>query len=193
MSSDSGESHASAHSARDGETGSTHGTIDSPVQLRDWEGPSTPAEDAAEEEEQQSLDERDIGTNGITFARRRTSQSGQDEESLGSELAIRPASQRRQSVESASTPDDTPSIQVGSPNLGRMYDNIVRALGSLRLGAVCQLRTARSTAHIGQRPCNHSRDDSPRACPLPRLALPELSPRQLSCLPGRVSRPYRAT
>ena len=112
MSSDSEESHASAHSNRGGDSGDTQDSVDSPVQLQDRAEPSTPTQDSIEDEEVQSPSEQGSGTNGISFAKRRC-QTEPDEDSLGSELAMRPAMRRPQSVESASTPDDTPSIQVG--------------------------------------------------------------------------------
>jgi hypothetical protein len=85
MSSDSGESQSSAHNDND-----------------------------TQAEEQQELGSIDGGGNGLTFATRRRTQEDEEASESASELAIRSAVGRPGSPESTSTPDDTPSIQVGA-------------------------------------------------------------------------------
>jgi hypothetical protein len=65
--------------------------------------------EAAQEEELESIGS---GDNGFTFARVRSRGAQQEEEETASELSFRPKVERAGSVESASTPDDTPSVQV---------------------------------------------------------------------------------
>ncbi|KAF2118242.1 Golgi CORVET complex core vacuolar protein 8-domain-containing protein [Lophiotrema nucula] len=111
MSSDSEESHASAHQDNEDEAQEAAEALESPKELRDWEEPSTPVQDGAEEEEVQSIGTPDARSNGLSFATRRISHSERDDEEPVSELAIRPPARRPGSPESTSTPDDTPSIQ----------------------------------------------------------------------------------
>jgi hypothetical protein len=87
MSSDSGESQSSAHNDNDNDI---------------------------QAEEQQELGSIDGGGNGLTFATRRRAQEDEEASESASELAIRSAVGRPGSPESTSTPDDTPSIQVGA-------------------------------------------------------------------------------
>jgi hypothetical protein len=50
--------------------------------------------------------------NGLTFARVRSRGAPRGDEQTASELSFRPRVEKAGSVESASTPDDTPSVQV---------------------------------------------------------------------------------
>lgn len=113
MSSDSGESHTSAHDDNGDNTGAGSASRDSPIDARDTEDLGAPANNVAQEEDQQELESLDSGANGLTFATHRKAQRDEDYGESTPELAIRPAFRRAGSVESTSTPDDTPSIQVG--------------------------------------------------------------------------------
>lgn len=113
MSSESGESHTSAPNGDDVEAGVGSIAPDSPIESRTGAGQGGIAQDSTlQEEEQQELESLDNGSNGMTFARHRAQKDTYEDES-GSELVMRSAARRPQSLESASTPDDTPSIQVG--------------------------------------------------------------------------------
>jgi vacuolar protein sorting-associated protein 8 len=119
MSSDSEESHASAHESDGGHT-YRQGSIvpDTPVVGHDVdEFPVLTRPNTEEEEHVDSpvdLESLPSENNGLTFARRGRPhpKSETGEEESGSELAIRSATKRAGSPESISTPDDTPSIQV---------------------------------------------------------------------------------
>ena len=112
MSSDSGESHVSAQNDNEGDIESGAITLDSPVGSQGTELGDV-GRDVPEEEEKQELESIGSGANGMSFARRRRSQNDEGEEESVSELAIRPVARRPGSPESTSTPDDSPSIQVG--------------------------------------------------------------------------------
>lgn len=114
MSSDSGESHVSAQDEDGGDMDSAEVALSSPIQPVDAHDWSQLERGVPEDEEMQELESIGSGTNGMTFARRRRSQTDEDEEDSISELAIRPALRIPGSPESNSIPDDTPSIQVGA-------------------------------------------------------------------------------
>ncbi|OAF99121.1 uncharacterized protein CC84DRAFT_1200307 [Paraphaeosphaeria sporulosa] len=104
MSSDSGESQASAH--HDDADEVDLGTPPAALPLGAGEAvgdnenaPSSQGEDIAS------------GGNEMTFATRRRSEGEQEDDDSASDLPMRQALQRPQSPESTSTPDDTPSIQ----------------------------------------------------------------------------------
>ncbi|KAJ4287294.1 Vacuolar protein sorting-associated protein 8 [Kalmusia sp. IMI 367209] len=110
MSSDSGESPASAHHDSADEI-----NIGSPAQA------SPPGQNGTEheivnaargqEEDIEELASIASGVNDMTFATRRRSETEQEDDESASELPIRLSEQRPKSPESTSTPDDTPSIQ----------------------------------------------------------------------------------
>lgn len=110
MSSDSGESNSSAH--RNNQEESTYDDGALPV-----DGKTTTAEGANGAVDQddvgEELESLDNGTIGLTFARVRSRGGEQEEAETTSELSFRPRIERPGSPESTSTPDDTPSIQVG--------------------------------------------------------------------------------
>lgn len=112
MSSDSGESHTSAQNG-DAELGAGSIAPDSPIQSRDAIDADDTQENATGREEQQELESLVSGANGLTFATHRRTQEETNAEESESELSIRPAAQIPGSPDSALTPDDTPSIQVG--------------------------------------------------------------------------------
>lgn len=112
MSSDSEESHASAH----------HDDADADADEIDIGSPSSAASDTRKDGQilsgQQEEDENGkelislaSGANDMTFATRRRSEAEQDDDTSTLELPMSPAPQRPRSPESVSTPDDTPSIQ----------------------------------------------------------------------------------
>ncbi|KAF1840363.1 uncharacterized protein K460DRAFT_348722 [Cucurbitaria berberidis CBS 394.84] len=111
MSSDSGESHSSAHDDYGDEIdiggGAEHA---SPEEAHATEA-SAAGDYFADGVEGEELESVGSGANGLTFAITRSSFSRQDEEETASQLSIRPKLERPGSPESTSTPDDTPSIQ----------------------------------------------------------------------------------
>lgn len=121
MSSDSEESNASAHNedviAEHMGTSKSHSfaqLLDKEDSNGDIQNGTEQMELAHELEEQQELASIGSGTDGMTFTRHRSSQKGEDEQSSISELPLRSIERVPGSAESASTPDDTPSIQVCS-------------------------------------------------------------------------------
>jgi hypothetical protein len=114
MSSDSGESHSSAHNHH----GDDMEIVESAQGIRDAqknalkEGATDGHE--GEEEDADELQSIDGGTEGLTFARTRRSIPQEDAQDTASELLLRPNIERPQSAASSEIPDDTPSIQVCS-------------------------------------------------------------------------------
>ncbi|KAK7182063.1 hypothetical protein DPSP01_008230 [Paraphaeosphaeria sporulosa] len=104
MSSDSGESQASAHhdDADEVDVGTPPAAL-----------PLGAGEAVGDNENAPSSQGEDIasGGNEMTFATRRRSEGEQEDDDSASDLPMRQALQRPQSPESTSTPDDTPSIQ----------------------------------------------------------------------------------
>jgi hypothetical protein len=88
--------------------------LSSPIQVQDVQELSRLGQDVPEDEDMQELASVGSETNGMTFARRRKSQTQEDEEESVSELSMRPAPRIPGTPESNSIPDDTPSIQVGA-------------------------------------------------------------------------------
>jgi hypothetical protein len=122
MSSDSGESHSSAHSNNQDHVVEVHEDQELLVdQSRDLAPEDSVTSDHgqgdAEEEEGEELESIDSGGNGLTFARVRSRGAQQPDDEMTSELSFRPKVERPGSPESTSTPDDTPSIQVGCRDL----------------------------------------------------------------------------
>ncbi|KAL1603633.1 Vacuolar protein sorting-associated protein 8 [Paraconiothyrium brasiliense] len=110
MSSDSGESQASAH--HDGADEVDLGTP--PTALPPGTGKYLRKDGQAtygEDEDIEELASIASGGNNMTFATGRRSQGETEDDESTSELPIRQALQRPKSPESTSTPDDTPSIQ----------------------------------------------------------------------------------
>src|SRR4051794_4847456 len=93
MSSDSGESHSSAHNDHGDEA------------------------DIALGDDLHSIDEQSVdeAPEGLTFARTRRSIPQQDAPESASELAVRLRVERAESHASTDIPDDTPSIQARDP------------------------------------------------------------------------------
>lgn len=114
MSSDSGESHASARDEDEGNMDPAEVALSAPTLPQDADDLGPRCSDAPEDEEMQELESIGSGTNGMTFARRRRSQTDEEEEESVSELPIRSVPRIPGSPESNSIPDDTPSIQVGA-------------------------------------------------------------------------------
>lgn len=117
MSSDSEESHASAHDEDTADHGTAPITPDSPIQSlqsRDVGEPDLALNnDETEEKDRLDLLSIDGGSNGLTFARHRKAAREYDEDSVSDADAVRPTTELPLgSPRSASTPDDTPSIQV---------------------------------------------------------------------------------
>jgi hypothetical protein len=110
MSSDSEESHSSA--PRNNHDESAHDYFDRVPSVDQDEGLEGDAnnDNGAEQEELQSVDN---DSNGLTFHRVRSRGAQLEEDETTSELPARPKVERPGSPESTSTPDDTPSIQVG--------------------------------------------------------------------------------
>lgn len=110
MSSESEESHSSAHNDQEdvvdiGE-GATHGSAQE--HHHEEQGPTE--SHVSEDEDADELQSVGSGTGGFTFARTRRSFPQQTEEESATELSVRPRIERPESPQS-SIPDDTPSIQ----------------------------------------------------------------------------------
>lgn len=114
MSSDSEESNISAQVDDGGNTGAGSIAPDSPIESQGTEDRTESTTAHGEEEAQQELESLDSGANDLTFARQRKAQGVTDEDVSSSDLPIRKATTRPRSLESTSTPDDTPSIQVSA-------------------------------------------------------------------------------
>jgi hypothetical protein len=100
-------------------------------------------------------------SNGLTLARLRRRES-HDEIDSASELSLRPRVERAGSLESTSTPDDTPSIQVGCARRKADVADDSRARGYPRPAAACQSRTLLS-ARTARRHSSPLSAASPRA------------------------------
>jgi hypothetical protein len=113
MSSDSEESHSSARRNINEENANSgeHYLGQSADNNSGFEENVT-GDDGTEDAQEEELESIGSGDNGFTFARVRSRGAQQEEEETASELSFRPKVERAGSVESASTPDDTPSIQV---------------------------------------------------------------------------------
>ena len=133
MSSDSDASHSSAQRHHEDEEGA----------LEDFEDATIPDEESITEEgatsrnylgeregEGEELQSIGDGDNDLTFARVRSRGTQEDDEETASELSFRPKVERQESVDSASIPDDTPSIQ-GS-RLSSPGSSVPVSHGSLR-------------------------------------------------------------
>jgi len=114
MSSVSGESDVSGDNEDRGANGAGEEISDNTVELEGLNEPAILTKDVIEEEEQKAREELKADANETSFARRgKVAQDVDDTDSI-SELPIHPAAQIPGSPEgSTSTPDDTPSIQVG--------------------------------------------------------------------------------
>ncbi|KAF2468281.1 uncharacterized protein BDR25DRAFT_305253 [Lindgomyces ingoldianus] len=110
MSSDSGESHVSAGNDNGEDSGAGDTIPGSPVELESTEEHSISTSHDIDEEEHPAQ-ELQSGVNGMSFARRGMARQDEDEEASVSELPMRSLTRRPGSLESTSTPDDTPSIQ----------------------------------------------------------------------------------
>jgi hypothetical protein len=114
MSSDSGESHSSAHNHH----GDDMEIVESAEGIHDAQ--KTASKEGAtdglegEEEDVEELQSIDGGAEGLTFAKTRRSIPQEDAQDTASELSLRPKIERPQSAASSDIPDDTPSIQVCS-------------------------------------------------------------------------------
>jgi hypothetical protein len=112
MSSDSESSHSSAQRYDDNEEGATADNDQStPVDHASIREEGATGDNGAEEEEGEELQSIDNGDDDLTFARVRSRGTQQEEEDTASELPLRPRIERSGSIDSASIPDDTPSIQ----------------------------------------------------------------------------------
>ena len=114
MSSVSGESDVSGDNEGRGANDAGEEIFDNTVELEGLNEPAILTKDVIEEEEQKAREELKTDVNETPFARRgKVAQDVDDTDSI-SELPIHPAPQIPGSPEgSTSTPDDTPSIQVG--------------------------------------------------------------------------------
>jgi hypothetical protein len=112
MSSDSGESHSSAHNDHGDELDLSEGAMGAFDRQDDAHEES--ATDGAgfgleDDEDVQSLDN---GTEGLTFARTRSRNPQPETQDSASELSARPKITLAASPSSTDIPDDTPSVQV---------------------------------------------------------------------------------
>lgn len=95
MSSDSGESHSSAHNDHGDEIDMGEGAMG--------------ASDMEDNDDAQSLDN---GPEGLTFVRTRSRNTHEEAQESASELSVRPRLTVGESPASTDIPDDTPSVQV---------------------------------------------------------------------------------
>lgn len=129
MSSDSGQSHSSAHNDNnDAELGARElESFDQNEEDNVSDGTARVAKTAQNED----VESISSGTKGLTFARTRRSFPQQFEDESASEASLQVPRQRPRSLESTSTPDDTPSIQVLPPTTPiKNVSNSPRALVS---------------------------------------------------------------
>ncbi|KAJ4372531.1 Vacuolar protein sorting-associated protein 8 [Neocucurbitaria cava] len=111
MSSDSGESHSSAHQDHGDEIDTEVGAKQGPTERAEVDEASATSGLVTAEADEDEVESIGSGPNGLTFARTRRSFPTHEDEETASELSIRPKIERPGSPESTSTPDDTPSIQ----------------------------------------------------------------------------------
>ncbi|KNG49620.1 vacuolar assembly sorting protein [Stemphylium lycopersici] len=115
MSSDSGESHSSAHNNHGDEIDMGEGAMG--------------ASDMEDNDDAQSLDN---GPEGLTFVRTRSRNTHEEAQESASELSVRPRLTVEESPASTDTPDDTPSVQgsgISSPTSSvPVSHNSLRAL-----------------------------------------------------------------
>lgn len=185
MSSDSGESHTSPPNGDDIPGPDTTSDI---LPTQDAIVTSDVPENDTSGEENDEVDLLDAGRNGITFARQRKTEDARGEATKQDSSSGR----RPTSPESMSTPDDTPSIQVGaSGGYGKPISlTLHRAPASPRLEAVFRHRIAHCEL-TGRRLCSPLKDASLLDSPRHRLARPDHQPHNFSPI-GRDSRPYPA-
>jgi hypothetical protein len=113
MSSDSEESHSSARrNSNEEDVNSGKHFPEQSVDDNSGFGESVTGDDGTEDAQEAEVESIGSGDNGFTFARVKSRDPQQEDEETASELSFRPKAERAGSVESASTPDDTPSIQV---------------------------------------------------------------------------------
>lgn len=127
MSSDSGESHSSAHHGQVDEIDIGTGedvNFENQPSLR---GEAAVGKFSGTAEDAQELQSIDGDEEGLTFARTRKSLPPQDEAETASEVSYIPKINRPASLESVSTPDDTPSIQVGTPTRPTRHQQLTSA------------------------------------------------------------------
>jgi hypothetical protein len=117
MSSDSGESHSSAHNHHGDEMEIVEGAKDASTAQEDDIGDSVAGAHGTEEEEEEDAEDVQSvggGAEALTFARTRRRIPKEEAQDTASDLAARPRIERPQSPASSDIPDDTPSLQVWS-------------------------------------------------------------------------------
>lgn len=158
MSSDSGESQASAH-----HDGLDEIDVGSPDPVSPSGSAAIFREDgnARHNKEEEMEEMASIEGNDMTFATRKRSEANHDDDTSTSELPIRSAVQRAKSPESTSTPDDTPSVQ-GSM-LSSPGSSVPASYSSLRPHRPTSLQPfeRRFSARLSPSPMASSRVSSP--------------------------------
>jgi hypothetical protein len=118
MSSDSGESHSSAHNDHGDEIDMGESALGAFVTQEDDHEGSATAERSLDDGDSEDVQSTDNGIEGLTFARTRSRNTPAETQDSVSELSIRPRITLEGSPASTDIPDDTPSVQVCS-NPGR--------------------------------------------------------------------------
>lgn len=114
MSSDSEESHSSAHNDHGDEIDTREGAVGAfDAQEDDSEGSATERR-SLDEDESDDVQSVDNGIDGLTFARTRRRSPQEETHDSASVLSIRPTIEVAHSPASTDIPDDTPSVQVCS-------------------------------------------------------------------------------
>lgn len=113
MSSDSGESGGSVEHEDSGKVDAGNGGLGADMEPQNTQEPEILTKEVLEEERDKAREELNSGINGTSFVRRNAAQAHEVEEESTSELSIRQLERGLASPDSASIPDDTPSIQVG--------------------------------------------------------------------------------
>jgi hypothetical protein len=140
MSSESGESEAGGDIAHGAELEPENGRSEPLIDAQDAQELVSVSK-APESDHDAVWEELGNGPNGASFARLSKRKTKDDPVESASKTALGSFTQRATSPESASTPDDTPSIQVGIPGpLGESSDDR-RALGYPLQAAAYQHRT----------------------------------------------------
>jgi len=114
MSSDSEESHSSAHNDRGDDIDAREGAVGAFEAQEDDSGGSATERRSLDEEDSEDVQSVDNGIEGLTFARTRRRSPQEETHDSASVLSIRPTIEVADSPASTDIPDDTPSIQVCS-------------------------------------------------------------------------------
>jgi len=114
MSSDSEESHSSAHNDHGDDIDAREGVVGTFDAQEDDSGESATEQRSLDEDDSEDVQSVDNGIEGLTFARTRRRSPQEETHDSASVLSIRPTIEVAGSPASTDIPDDTPSVQVCS-------------------------------------------------------------------------------